>query len=224
AAHFSLNDSILRRRGVSRRGPRRSNLSVAEGRPGPGRPWWRQGLDVIITTVPEGAQVLEFLDTAWVTPGAFVGAVDLARSWKRGTLRAMDILATDEREQTRVLTASGRMTFAGPTKRISPIWRAAPSRGAVRRRNARCSISPVTRWPIWLWHRSSTRQRCGKAWVRGWRAELTVCFGSVRDRWPQTLAPFHEKGASHGSVQCCDEARFLGLFAARKLAQQLRGR
>ncbi len=125
-----------------------------------------------------GRQVLEFLDTAWVTPGAFVGAVDLARSWKRGTLRAMDILAIDEREQTRVLTASGRMTFAGPTKRISPIWRAAPSRGAVRRRNARCSISPVTRWPIWLWHRSSTRQRCGKAWVRGWRAELTVCFGS----------------------------------------------
>jgi len=140
-----------------------------------------EGLDVIITTVPEGAQVLEFLDTAWVTPGAFVGAVDLARSWKRGTLRAMDILATDEREQTRVLTASGRMTFAGPTKRISPIWRAAPSRGAVRRRNARCSISPVTRWPIWLWHRSSTRQRCGKAWVRAWRAELTVCFGSMAD-------------------------------------------
>jgi ornithine cyclodeaminase/alanine dehydrogenase-like protein (mu-crystallin family) len=53
-----------------------------------------EGLDVIITTVPEGAQVLEFLDTAWVTPGAFVGAVDLARSWKRGTLRAMDILST----------------------------------------------------------------------------------------------------------------------------------
>ena len=128
-----------------------------------------------------GRQVLEFLDTAWVTPGAFVGAVDLARSWKRGTLRAMDILATDEREQTRVVTASGRMTFAGPTKRISPIWRAAPSRGAVRRRNARCSISPVTRWPIWLWHRSSTRQRCGKAWVRGWRAELTVRFGSNAD-------------------------------------------
>jgi hypothetical protein len=40
------------------------------------------------------APVLEFLDTAWVTPGAFVGVVDLARSWKRGTLRAMDILAT----------------------------------------------------------------------------------------------------------------------------------
>ena len=37
------------------------------------------------------AEVLEFLDTAWVTPGAFVGAVDLERSWKRGTLRAMDL-------------------------------------------------------------------------------------------------------------------------------------
>jgi len=35
AAHFSLNNSILRQRRVSRRGPRRSNLSVAEGRPGP---------------------------------------------------------------------------------------------------------------------------------------------------------------------------------------------
>jgi hypothetical protein len=38
----------------------------------------------------------------------FIGCgVQLARSWKRGTLRAMDILAADEREQTRVLTASG---------------------------------------------------------------------------------------------------------------------
>jgi len=73
-----------------------------------------EGLDVVITTVPEGVEVLEFLDTGWVAPGAFVGAVDLARSWKRGTLRAMDILATDEHEQTRVLTAAGRMTFAGP--------------------------------------------------------------------------------------------------------------
>jgi ornithine cyclodeaminase/alanine dehydrogenase-like protein (mu-crystallin family) len=73
-----------------------------------------EGLDVVITTVPEGAEVLEFLDTAWVAPGAFVGAVDLARSWKRDTLRALDILATDEHEQTRAMTAAGRMTYAGP--------------------------------------------------------------------------------------------------------------
>jgi len=38
-----------------------------------------EGLDVVITTVPEGAEVLEFVDTAWVAPGAFVGAVMEAR-------------------------------------------------------------------------------------------------------------------------------------------------
>src|SRR5258708_18292118 len=43
-------------------------------------------------------------------------------------------------------------------------------------------VVACSRWPIWLWHRSSTRQRCGKAWVRGWRAELTVCFGSKADK------------------------------------------
>ena len=46
--------------------------------------------------------------------GAFASAVDLGRSWKRDTLRQVDILATDEHEQTRVLAAMGRMNFAGP--------------------------------------------------------------------------------------------------------------
>jgi len=70
--------------------------------------------DVVITSVPESASVLEFLDTAWLAPGAFASAVDLGRSWKRNTLRDVDILATDEHEQTRVLAAMGRMSFAGP--------------------------------------------------------------------------------------------------------------
>ncbi len=73
-----------------------------------------EGMDVVVTTVPEGAATLEFLDPDWVSPGAFVGAVDLARSWQRDKLRRFDVLATDEHEQTRVLTASGRMTYAGP--------------------------------------------------------------------------------------------------------------
>ncbi|MBS0336489.1 MAG: ornithine cyclodeaminase family protein [Proteobacteria bacterium] len=73
-----------------------------------------EGLDVVITTVPEGAATLEFLDTAWLAPGEFAGAVDLGRSWKRETLRGVDLLATDEHEQTRVLAAMGRMPFAGP--------------------------------------------------------------------------------------------------------------
>jgi ornithine cyclodeaminase/alanine dehydrogenase-like protein (mu-crystallin family) len=49
-----------------------------------------EGLDVIITNVPKDAQVLQFLDTAWVTPGAFVRAVGVAHSSKCDTLRAPD--------------------------------------------------------------------------------------------------------------------------------------
>lgn len=73
-----------------------------------------EGLDVVVTTVPEGASVIGFLDTAWLAPGAFSSAVDLGRSWKSDTLRQVDLLATDEHEQTRALAAMGRMAFAGP--------------------------------------------------------------------------------------------------------------
>jgi ornithine cyclodeaminase/alanine dehydrogenase len=73
-----------------------------------------EGMDVVVTSVPEGASVLEFLDTAWLAPGAFASAVDLGRSWQRDSLRKVDILATDEHEQTRTLAAIGRMSFAGP--------------------------------------------------------------------------------------------------------------
>ena len=73
-----------------------------------------EGLDVVVTTVPEGATTLEFLDPGWVAPGAFVAAVDLARSWDRNKLRQLELLATDDHEQTRTLTAAGRMTWAGP--------------------------------------------------------------------------------------------------------------
>lgn len=71
------------------------------------------GMDVVVTSVPEGG-TLEFLDTAWLAPGAFASAVDLGRSWRRATLRQADILATDEHEQTRAVAAMGRMAFAGP--------------------------------------------------------------------------------------------------------------
>jgi ornithine cyclodeaminase/alanine dehydrogenase len=73
-----------------------------------------EGLDVVITTVPEGAGELEFLDAAWLAPGAFASAVDLGRSWKRTSLRSVDLLATDEHEQTKAVAKLGRMNFAGP--------------------------------------------------------------------------------------------------------------
>ncbi len=73
-----------------------------------------EGLDVVVTTVPEGAQVLEFLDPAWLAPGAFAAAVDLGRSWDRRGFGDLDILATDDHAQTRVLAGTGRMPFGGP--------------------------------------------------------------------------------------------------------------
>ena len=95
-----------------------------------------EGMDVVVTSVPEGAATLEFLDPAWVAPGAFVTAVDLGRSWQRGKLREFELLATDEHEQTRVLTAAGRMTWAGPyAAELSELCSGAhPGRGDPRQR------------------------------------------------------------------------------------------
>ncbi len=73
-----------------------------------------EGMDVVVTTVPESAPRLRFLDPNWVAPGAFVAAVDLARSWDHAKLAQFDLLATDDREQTKALAAAGRMSYAGP--------------------------------------------------------------------------------------------------------------
>lgn len=72
------------------------------------------GLDVVVTTVPEGVKELEFLDPAWLAPGAFAAAVDLGRSWDRRGFAGLDLLTTDDHEQTRVLAGTGRMPYAGP--------------------------------------------------------------------------------------------------------------
>lgn len=73
-----------------------------------------EGHDIVVTTVPEEAKVVEFLDPAWLAPGAFVAAVDLGRSWDRTGFGSLDILATDDHEQTRLLAGIGRMPYAGP--------------------------------------------------------------------------------------------------------------
>ncbi len=73
-----------------------------------------EGLDVVVTSVPESAELQEFLDTDWLAPGSFASAVDLGRSWKKESLRKVDFLATDEHEQTKAVAAMGRMSFAGP--------------------------------------------------------------------------------------------------------------
>lgn len=60
-----------------------------------------RGSDVIVTSVPMKAGFEPFLDPEWIADGAFVAAVDIARSWRPQTLRTLDIVAIDERAQQR---------------------------------------------------------------------------------------------------------------------------
>lgn len=69
------------------------------------------GTDIIVTSapsIPGGA----FLDLDWVSPGAFVSMVDLARSWLSG-IEKFDRIATDGHEQTKSQFAEGRLVFRG---------------------------------------------------------------------------------------------------------------
>jgi ornithine cyclodeaminase/alanine dehydrogenase len=54
--------------------------------------------DIIVTSAPTRATP-EFLDAAWLKPGAFVSMVDLGWSWKRESLSALDFVLTDDVEQ-----------------------------------------------------------------------------------------------------------------------------
>ncbi|PSC05541.1 hypothetical protein SLNSH_08105 [Alsobacter soli] len=55
--------------------------------------------DVVVTTVPMTAGLEPFLDPRWLRPGAFVSAVDIARSWAPEGLRELDLVVTDSHEQ-----------------------------------------------------------------------------------------------------------------------------
>lgn len=55
--------------------------------------------DVIVTTVPMSSGLAPFLDPAWLAPGSFVSAVDIARSWQPHDLRRLEVLVTDDHAQ-----------------------------------------------------------------------------------------------------------------------------
>ena len=71
-----------------------------------------RGADLIVSTVPSGPALKPFLDPAWVTPGAFVSAVDLGRSWRDG-FEAFDRIVTDDRPQAVMQHAEGRVRYGG---------------------------------------------------------------------------------------------------------------
>ena len=70
--------------------------------------------DIVVSSVPAAPGFAPFLDGAWLKPGVFVSMVDLGRSWKRETIRDLDVMATDDRVQSRMLAADGKLAHAGP--------------------------------------------------------------------------------------------------------------
>jgi alanine dehydrogenase len=59
-----------------------------------------EGQDIVVSSAPRASFSEPFLDPAWISPGTFVSGVDLARSWKSETIRDLDLVATDHREQS----------------------------------------------------------------------------------------------------------------------------
>ncbi|MBC7803528.1 MAG: ornithine cyclodeaminase family protein [Candidatus Parcubacteria bacterium] len=59
-----------------------------------------EGQDIVVSSAPRASFPAPFLDPAWLSPGAFVSAVDLARSWRCDAMRTLDLVATDNREQS----------------------------------------------------------------------------------------------------------------------------
>jgi alanine dehydrogenase len=72
-----------------------------------------QRADVVVSSVSISGVTKPFIDAAWLRPGTFVTAVDLARAWHPASLRDFDVVATDERRQSLQLAEKGRMPFAG---------------------------------------------------------------------------------------------------------------
>ena len=52
--------------------------------------------DVVVTTVPPGPDFEPFIDAAWIRPGAFVAAIDVARSWRHEGLRDIELTVVDD--------------------------------------------------------------------------------------------------------------------------------
>jgi ornithine cyclodeaminase/alanine dehydrogenase len=73
-----------------------------------------EAADIVVTSVPAAPNFAPFLDGGWLKPGAFAAMVDLGRSWKRETIRDFDVMATDDRAQSKVLAADGKLAHAGP--------------------------------------------------------------------------------------------------------------
>ncbi len=94
--------------------------------------------DLIVTSVPAAPGLAPFLDGAWLRPGAFASMADLGRSWRPETLDDIDIVATDDREQSDAIAAAGKLVRGGPwaADLADLVTGRHPGRGAADQRTA----------------------------------------------------------------------------------------
>jgi ornithine cyclodeaminase/alanine dehydrogenase-like protein (mu-crystallin family) len=70
-----------------------------------------EGLDIVISSVPESPGLKPFLDPAWLPPGTYAGIIDVGRCWTLGDQQVFDIVATDDHEQSATMVKSGRLKY-----------------------------------------------------------------------------------------------------------------
>lgn len=70
--------------------------------------------DVVVSTVPAQPGLEPFLDASSLKPGSFVSAVDLGRPWLGDTLRAVDLLVTDDHLQASDPANRAKLRHPGP--------------------------------------------------------------------------------------------------------------
>lgn len=69
--------------------------------------------DIVVSSAPRAADLVQVLDPSWLSPGAFVSGVDLGRAWRCRDLRQLELLATDNHIQSREAAASGVLPWKG---------------------------------------------------------------------------------------------------------------
>jgi ornithine cyclodeaminase/alanine dehydrogenase len=74
-----------------------------------------EGHDIVVSSIPMGGNSTGFVDARWIRPGGFASMVDLGFAWDRESLRALDIVVSDEldpstRRPTETLNYDGAYT------------------------------------------------------------------------------------------------------------------
>ncbi|MBM3540834.1 MAG: ornithine cyclodeaminase family protein [Alphaproteobacteria bacterium] len=73
-----------------------------------------EGMDIVISSVPESPNLVPFIDPAWFSPGSYAGLLDVSRGVQWDRPFAFDVLATDDHEQSQSMVKSGRLKYPKP--------------------------------------------------------------------------------------------------------------